>query len=445
MASWFFAFILLNIWLLFLLLRLRISFLHAALVFLSAQLTGVYILDLEQREWSATIAMTVGLFAFVFGMYWSYKKHQKRGVERIAFIRPPHPNLDLKILWTTYWIIAFFVVYHYVFGGIPIFSEDHLAMRFDHSRSGLLGLPGRINQFGTFFILFLVAAYRQLIIQDLSSSRWLFRLSIILLFVSLILWGNKGNLFQFAVAMAIVGCYERRLSLDQFQPRFFVKVRSGMPRLWIVALSLGSILGFAGIATLFLRIRPDLGSDVLSYFLERAFVISGRGFHAVVNDFAPQYGYGWGTYFLNDLQYFLNIFNPSSDKEVRATAFVSALIHERDVYGDKALAPVTINAFGYLYMEAGLWGVTIGGLCLGYFSIYLYYVVNRVKNALWRALLLFVQLSFFWILSKGNFGAFIPNITAMIVFFIVLVIGISVAFELIHKQHTAVTKFHAFR
>jgi hypothetical protein len=316
---------------------------------------------------------------------------------------------------------AALIAYHYAVGGVPLFQENVLLARFDNTSSGLFGLPGRFNLFGAFFALFLVFAYYQSI-PNVGRVRGLLVTTTLLLVVSRLFQGNKGAIIQCLVALLIVGPYfEKRYQVGEAIRR----IASGIP-LWLVGVGgLGATAAFFFVAHIHITQGIGLYDNVFDALVRRVAVVSGSAFYESVMSVAPRYGHGWGGYFLSDLSYFAQSFGSSHNLHHSLNDLVSSSVTGRDVFGDKFLVPVAMNGLGYLYIEFGLLGIVVGGILLGAAMGRLYFKVDSVRQPLLRALLFYTQLCLFWVITRGNFGFYVPNMLLMAVVFCVALLGIA--------------------
>jgi len=418
------------IWAAILGLKYRLSYVHMALVFLSAQLIGTYNIGADHSTYEPTVYLAIGIVAMVLGLAWA------RFTTRTLRVPPPavsaSPALDRRILWAFFAVNLAMIGYHYTVGGAPLFEENVLLARFDNTSSGMLGLPGRFNLFGAFFSLFLVVAYLQTM-EHVGRLRALVMASTLLLVTSRLLQGNKGAVIQCMVALLIVGPYlERTYAIRGTLKR----IASGIP-LWLVAAGgIGATAAFFFVAQIHIVQGIGLYDNVFQALIQRVAVVSGSAFYESVTSVAPRYGHGWGAYFLNDLLYFGRAFGLNSGAYYSLNDLVSATVTGRDVLGDQFLVPVAMNGLGYLYCECGLAGIIGGGYFLGWVMGRLYFKVESVRRPLARALLFYLQLGLFWVVTRGNFGFYVPNMLLMALVFAGTVLAIAVVMSLLVRRRS---------
>jgi hypothetical protein len=394
-------------------LRYKVGSIHLALVFLSAQLIGTYNIGAPYDLLRPTFYLGLGLVCIFAGLALARVRSLQRPV--VPATRPSaSTDLDRRILFCYVSITGAFIAYHYLVGGIPLLQENILLARFDNTSSGLFGLPGRFNLFGGFFAFFLVVAYYQIVVNHRRLTRLLMAVTLLLL-VSRILPGNKGAVVQFMAAVLVVGPHFARVDMngDSFQ-----RISSGIPRWVLIGSVTAAAIAFIGIATLHISRGIGIYDDVVHAFVRRVTVISGNAFVEATTSVVRYYGHGYGTYFLNDLAQFGSAFGMETGFRVTLNQLVSASVTGRDAFGDLFLVPVTMNGLGYLFVEFGLAGIVIGGVVFGYAMGSLTRASAATAEPLKRAVLFYLQIGLFWILTRGNIGFYVPNLLLPLLVFL---------------------------
>lgn len=396
-------------WAVLLALRFRLCWIHAAMVFLTSQLIGTYIFGVDYRNQFPTWTFVLGCLGFFTGLVASRVLVRELQVYEATMTDTARSR---TLLWMYTGVTVFFITYHYAVGGIPLFQSDIMIARFDNTSSGLLGLPGRFNLFGGFFLYFLVTSYAQL--TGSRRARRLVGVGFVVLAVSLLLGGSKGNLVQAAVATVV--CAPFTTQYRRLNERLWQKV-NGL-QMWQMLVYGGlAIAGFCIVASIHIARGVHLYGSVTETLVKRTTEVAGQGYFMAVAKVVPEYGLGHGRYFVNDLRFFLNRFGIGGGTGYSTVQLVSATVTGRSLNGSLYIVPTTVNAFGYLFLEWGLAGVLFGSIVLGYLSGWLHLTTERTKHYFRRAWSYYAQMLMFWLLSKGNFGFYIPNMALIAVVF----------------------------
>lgn len=119
-----------------------------------------------------------------------------------------------------YWVIVFFIVYHYAVGGIPALSSNVITDRFDMTSSGLFGIPGRMATYGKFFIL-LYASYFYFYGERNKTNKKYFYIAIFIYVVTSLFSGTKSAIF----GLLDIVIYILAFSPKKFNIRKFLKIK----------------------------------------------------------------------------------------------------------------------------------------------------------------------------------------------------------------------------
>ena len=310
------------------------------------------------------------------------------------------------------------VIYHYAVGGMPIFSPNIITDRFDNNTSGLFGLPGRINLFGTYFAFFL-AAISFLSTGDLKTKR-IAIYSAVLLLVSLALGGNKGNIIQFIAAVIFLSPYATKPINSYIQ----IKHKGFNLKYYILGAAI-AVLFYTSVSSVHMSAGDRLYGSASEAIIKRIFEISGQAFYVVATELIENEGYGYGKYLLNDMVAFLSNLGIVSGGGFTTTQIASSYVTGRALDAGLFLVPVTITSNGYFLVEFGYFGPIVFSTVLGVIMSYLYYAPLMTKNITYRAFFIFAQAFVFWFVTKGSLGYYGPNMLIMAVFFFVLLTTIS--------------------
>ncbi len=82
------------------------------------------------------------------------------------------------------------------------------------------------------------------------------------------------------------------------------------------------------------------------------------------------------------------------------------------------------------------------GNASGYLSGKLYFDVENEVRIFKRAMLMFFQMGMFWIVSKGNIGAYVPDLLVMSLFFYLLSIFACLLTEFLTYEKCHLMKYH---
>lgn len=367
--------------------RLRLSFLHMTLLFLSIQMVGVAANDTATGGFRATVLMGSALLAFTLGIVLHHFLSGSRHT-RVAVYLAAHPTYDLMTLWVFATMVMGFVVYHYAVGGIPLMSPLIEQVRFDLTRSGMFGIPGRVTMFGTIFLVFLVASYRQLMWNDHERVQTLRLLVFVAVGIALLLTGMKSALIVLVEAILIAATYA-----PIWKPEERVPLRR------IVAYTALALLVVVVVAAVYAE-RRGVSTNAVVAVGRRIFYTSGRAFHYVVSEFVPSNGLSMGHWLWWDIRHALGLVHLGPTLPYTSTQLISAGIHGRSLA--EFVVPTTINLFGYLYLECGVGGMVLLAAGAGVLCSWLYGLVFQTNTIMSRSVGFYVQLAMFSAITKGS-------------------------------------------
>ncbi len=402
------------IWIGFLALRYRVSYLHMILAFLSVQALAVLYNSLDKGNFGPTYLMLAAVGMLVAGM----------AVHRVvagAARRPsnghrletPYPRAYLAVITTFALIVFALVVYHYVVGGIPLFSTSIETLRFEVARSGLLGIPSRMHAFGTLFVLFLLGSYWQRVARRPKYAKRLLLLLYGLTAISLLFSGFKSSLIVLVEVIVILNTY-----VPSWRARERLSVRS-------LALYTGIALAAVFVIAAVYAMYRDVDTDIIARVVERIFYISGQAFYFVVDEFVPSRGTTNGQLFYLDIQYLLGQLGVL-DRYLEYTGgqVISGALHGRSPFTE-FVVPTTMNIFGTLYVEWGILGLFAGAFVTGAGVSWLYYRPFSARTIVGQACLLYFQLAALVVITRGNLGYAVGNRLAALAFLILLLLMVT--------------------
>lgn len=402
------------VWGAFLLLRYRLSYLHLILAFLTVHALAVLYNGLLDGNPGPTFLMVMGLALTVTGM----------GVHRVVagpvkvpsngqLLEARSPTAYLLVI-TLFAVIVFaFVVYHYAIGGIPLFSSSVETLRFDLARSGLLGIPSRMQAIGILFVLFLLGTYAQRVVRRPRYARRLLLFMYGLTAITLLLSGFKSSLIVLIEVLVILNTY---VPSWRYRERLSVRV--------LAVYSAVALLAVFVIAGVYAAAR-GVDIDIVSRVVERIFYVSGRPFYFVVTEFVPTHGSTQGHLLWLDVQYLLGQLGVISNYvDLTGSQVISSALHGRSSLVE-FVVPTTINIFGWLYVEWGTAGLAVGSFVLGTGLSWLYYRPFRSRSILGQTCLLYLQLAVFVAVTRGNVGYAMGNRIVTLLFLVGLLLALT--------------------
>ncbi len=206
----------------------------AAILNIFSFVMGFYLVDRDSLAWlniyfHATVFIVFSLIVFP-------RKNKIRDYQRNRKI-VYYPNRVSSFNTTFFYVVVFFIAYHFLVGGIPAFSSDVQTSRFDFTSSGLFGVPGRMMQYGRYYILFYSFYFFDRSKQEKSYIKYkkYFFISIIINLICGLFSGSKSSVF--ALVWLFVYCLA--FSSKRYNIRKFIKMK------FILPITLVTIGGFA--------------------------------------------------------------------------------------------------------------------------------------------------------------------------------------------------------
>lgn len=402
------------VWGVFLTLRYRLSYLHLILFFLSVHALAVLYNGVLDGNPGPSFLIVLGLALTVAGM----GLHRAiagpvRGPSNGELLEARFPSAYLLVIGLFAGIVWAFVVYHYAVGGIPLFSSSVETLRFDLARSGLLGIPSRMQAIGILFVLFLLGTYAQRVVRRPRYARRLLLIMYALTAVTLLLSGFKSSLIVLIEVLVISNTY---VPAWRHRERIPVRVLA-----LYSAVALGAVVVIAAVYAAY----RDVDIDVVSRVVERIFYVSGRPFYFVVSEYVPANGSTHGHLLWLDIQYLLGQLGLISNYvDLTGSQVISSALHGRSSLAE-FVVPTTINIYGWLYVEWGAAGLAVGSFVLGVGLSWLYYLPFRSRSILGQTCLLYLQLAVFVAVTRGNVGYAMGNRIVTLLFLVGLLLALT--------------------
>jgi hypothetical protein len=371
-------FILILIFLILKKLGYNLSTLHLLLLNFVLKVVGLYLIGIESGEFKSLEYFLYFFVSFLIGLFF-YSSINKEIISSI--IRPKIANVqnikDLKLEYIIITlIILFFITYHYIKLGVPLFSSETEILRFQASSSGLLGIPSRIVNFSIiFYFIYLLFMYY----YKLIDKKNLFLFSLVPI-ITILLSGSKSSVIViFELFMASYRFSSNRLKIKHFL--FF----------------------FTASLIYFYYTFPKYQSlkelNILTYVLQRLTVINANTFDYIIDVFAPSFSLDFDSVIINDLIYPFNKLFGRSDVMTVNTILSSSFYN---VKGFDFAVPVTPGIFGYYYLEFGFYGTIILSFLSAILYVKIYMNANKSVPLVKKTFFVFLEYMLYIAYSTGN-------------------------------------------
>lgn len=184
---------------------------YAIVLYVFSFVLGFYIND-SNHYW---ICQALLFFVFFITSSFTFKKN----IYNDSF-------KEYRFNYLFYYIVVGLIIYHYIAGGIPAFSDNVVVDRFDFTSSGLFGIPGRMANYGRLFILFYSLYFynRKSIFQNYTKYDKYFYISIIINIICSLFAGTKSALISMIfVFIYLIAFWDHPVSIKLFlKPKYFV-------------------------------------------------------------------------------------------------------------------------------------------------------------------------------------------------------------------------------
>lgn len=288
------------------------------------------------------ITMTIGNYLLSHDYIWYYnlisgillfisynifrKYYLKKSNKKLARNKKLQETPEINIGFI--YIILFFIMYHFAVAGIPILDENVEISRFDFSSSGLMGIPGRMVQYGIYFLVFYTGYYY------FFEGRYkkYFVISMIFFCLCKLLSGFKGGMYDILVMIVLLIA----LSKKTYKIKLFFSAKFVM----IIIIS----IFFA----VFILSRYNFTNqkNLLEYFMDRLTVIQAEAGNFMLNNMEKD------NYFYNDFVFYVRKYlkidlNPEIG-HFALEKIVSANKNNIKLSNSNFIVSVTIGAFNEL-------------------------------------------------------------------------------------------------
>ncbi|QCU89547.1 O-antigen polymerase [Thiomicrorhabdus sediminis] len=394
-------------------LGFKFSLLHFLLLGFTFKLTGLFLMGVDDGEYTSFEYFLYFLVSFLLGIAVASALNQRsiKKIERKKVIRiEGFSSFRIDFFFLSIVLIGF-CVYHYFIVGIPLFSEEVETLRFQASHSGFFGLPSRIVNFSILFylVLLLVLYYFKFINIKVLLVFIIFPILVILFA------GFKSSI------VVIIHLLILTYRLTDNRIKFFYMVVALVPVVIYVFFT-------------FSQYKTLQDQDLFVYILNRLTVINANTFDYIIDVFHSDYSFGYGYGVLNDLVYpFMRLIG-NSDVYTVNTA-LSASFYGVEL-GDFTV-PVTPSIFGYFYLEFGFIGAVILSFLSGWLYVYTYVCANKSRTMLKASLFLFSEYMLFIAYGSGNPVYVLVNYSIGIGIIVLIYLMIKFLRQLLFSSHKA--------
>jgi hypothetical protein len=328
-------------------LRLTASVVTAAA--LGQVLIGFLILDELHgtAEW-IPIFMSIAVF---LGAYAFFETTQSEPRDHTPADRTVEARLAIFGI-----VVLGLVAYHFLVGGIPLFSSNVEVDRFDFTGSGLFGLPGRMFLFGLPFLVMLATAFA--VRHESSLGRVIVAVAWVAYAIAQILAGFKGSLLIVLIVFFLVRASSGR-------PVHVARLLS--PR--FVGLGIAAAAIALVIALQYRSLQLSNPAAAAAYLIDRVTVIAASPGYVAMTEFdnnAKPYVIGDTIYLIQKYTGLHISDHPTYPLELIVSARQSNQPLDNSVF----LAPSTVGAFPGWFVDIGwlpslfVMGVLGGGMAL---------------------------------------------------------------------------------
>ncbi len=319
-------------------LRWRVYPLHIALATQVPILAGFVSLD-ERSGSHFAVWYLFSMLALAAGCFLAMMSHRQT-----IDVRPrssaPLPQVSVRQTYLFSALIVGLVVYHFSIVGLPIFSAHVETARFDFAGSGLLGIPGRMYQFGLPFVLVYVSVQYERFptasLRRLKQYLWIF------FGLIEVASGFKGAIFSLVLIYLELRCFIG--TPLQLLSRSTWKIISGA--------LVGTVFAVL-MAQQYTSLQTTTAVSALTFLWERMTLLAAEPGYYVLTYYSqhPHLLYAWV-----DLHYFiLKYFHTGS--LISAFTFnqtVSSALYSTSLRQTSFIVSVTVGAFSELSAYFGL-------------------------------------------------------------------------------------------
>jgi hypothetical protein len=298
-------------------------------------------------------------------------------------------------------VVSFFVAYHFIVGGVPLFADDVELKRFSFLDSGLFGVPGRMYLYGLPFLAAYVSRVQEL--TPSKSGRQLRNFVWAEFVLAMILSGFKGSLIQVLVIWILI----RSVSNKPLTLRATLRLK-------YVAVLVTAILFGALIAQRYGTLEITGPSRTATYLAARSTVIAAGPGALAVRILPP---HPTGFYHTDDFIYYTQKYLriPVTDREVfPMEKLVSAQLSNTELDEGEFIVAVTVGAFAGFVVDFGMPVAFILMLCVGMLYGWIAKRTPRTRSPFAFAAFVLILRSLDAVIVNGGLAYYIFNIGLML-------------------------------
>ena len=307
-----------------------------------------------------------------------------------------------------FWIVTFFILYHYAVGGIPALSSNVITDRFNMTSSGLLGIPGRMASYGNNFILFYTAFFYFYDKNNRRTSKQYFLYAIFLNVIVAFFSGTKSALFSIIYTVIYILAF----SPIEFSIRRFFKIKY---LILICGIIVGGFLYFKHYFYAYQNVYSSM--DIFEYIMYRLINMSVES-----GEYLVKYPPSERMYYITDFLYYfqkyfhINIIDGIYPLEIYTSLGIN---HVSFTGAYNIYTPVTMgicSEFIYHFGMLSVVAVFLIGIIYSRIDLKLHLVMNPTKYAAYGMAITFLN-NF---ISKGNLAYNLINyvLVFLIIWFI---------------------------
>lgn len=307
-----------------------------------------------------------------------------------------------------FWVIVFFVLYHYAVGGIPALSSNVITDRFNMTSSGLLGIPGRMASYGNNFMLFYTAFFYFYDKNNRRTSKKYFLYAIFLNIIVAFFSGTKSAIFSIIYTVIYLLAFSPR----EFNIRRFFKIKYFI---LICAIIIGGFLYFKHYFYAYQNLYSSM--DVFKYIMYRLTNMSVES-----GEYLVKYPPSERMYYITDFLYYfqkyfhINVIDGIYPLELYTSLGIN---HVSFTGAYNIYTPVTMGICSEFIYHFGILSVVaifLVGIIYSRIDLKMHLVMNPTKYAAYGMSITFLN-NF---ISKGNLAYNLINyiLVFLIIWFI---------------------------
>lgn len=381
-----------------------------------AYLFGFYVYDSGEIYWLYYYILAIIFVVFSLYIYRKKKTHYKSVYFKIG---------SFKFNKFLYYTIVFFIAYHYIVGGIPIFQQNVMLSRFNMTSSGLFGIPGRMAQYGPAFLFFYTSYFFNYRNENCEYRKYTkyFYISIMLLLTCALFAGTKASI----LGLLYYFVYYFSFCNKEISIKRFFKIKYIVP---IVILLIG---GFAYFYYYFIKYQNQFSQMAfLEYFYYRLTSMSAEAGAIVLGSNDPKI-----SFFTEIVYYLQKYFHLHLTSETIYPLEIAASLKMNGVSFTNAYAyytPVTIGGFTELIYHFGYFSIIVTCLIAYIYGKILHFIKIEKRPFKYASycLLIYVNNSFF---AKGGLVYTLINFSLVyLMFYLLYIFGNSLRYTLKNKR-----------